>query len=667
MNEIWFIVIICILIVLLIVISSSMGKLKEQNRSLCQTLKKAEENKDETALLVEHLPDPYLIINSHSRIVYANRAMLTGLGMQNSDEIIGKSVFDFILSPSKSEVHNRIERVFSGERLKSITFKVKTGTAKLIEYEITTAPIQYLGESCVIIAARDATGKKQIEQELFQTREQLQDLLAYVDAAIWIRDSKTGELVVSLGMENIFGYSEEAFQNRALLRDEIIHPEDIEFVKEKVKAFGHNPIKFDYRIIKNKTEVRWLHLSSTPILGENGDTPKMMGILVDITDVKQTEEKLKESEEHYRILQESLDHFSKDLSKVMKISDLESRLILELQEILGLQEGIHILEIDDRLNLYRCTGGSADLHEAVLQDFDETAQIGSIVEFEMGWIIKIGEIHERIIVLSIEKSKAATSIYDKKIWLQTISRYVSVLYENLYTLEEMIKELERKTKDKLAPRWIMRLLFLLAEKERARLSADLHDSVLQNQILWYRKLQSLRSEWDIPGDLEDELYTIEEGMLDVIRQIRVTCNNLRPPYLNEVGLIKALETLFSQTERDVQFVIEFDHTGLHHDLNEEEMITIYRVAQELLANARKHSNATKVEFCISSIDRTVYFSYSDNGVGMKFENLVDSFDHIGLSGIKRRVDSINGEIELYSSPGKGVNLLISIPIGNIKV
>jgi two-component system, NarL family, sensor histidine kinase ComP len=118
---------------------------------------------------------------------------------------------------------------------------------------------------------------------------------------------------------------------------------------------------------------------------------------------------------------------------------------------------------------------------------------------------------------------------------------------------------------------------------------------------------------------------------------------------------------------NVEYTIEFDYAGLKYSLSEEEMITLYHVTQELLANAGKHSHATKIEFMISSIDDTIYFSYQDDGVGMDIEQSVDSFKHIGLSGIKTRVDSIEGEMEMYSAHGKGVNLLITIPTGEKKL
>lgn len=188
-------------------------------------------------------------------------------------------------------------------------------------------------------------------------------------------------------------------------------------------------------------------------------------------------------------LQESLDHFSQDLFKVMKISDLEERLILELKGILGL-DGFYIIEIDDKLNLYRSTGGSSDFDESVLHDYDQMILIGDIVKVQHGCFVKVGETNGRIILLCMENCQDIAETMPQRVWLQTISRNVSVLYENLITIKDLAKELEQRSQDRSTPRWILRLLFLVAEKERMNLSADLHDSVRQNQILWYRKLES---------------------------------------------------------------------------------------------------------------------------------------------------------------------------------
>ncbi|WP_251554677.1 PAS domain S-box protein [Neobacillus muris] len=388
--------------------------------------------------------------------------------------------------------------------------------------------------------------------------------------------------------------------------------------------------------------------------------PAILTVSRDVSERRKQQQQLEESEERYRMLQESFNHFSKDLFKVMEPSDLEKRLMEEIAQVFKIEDTF-IMEMDQQLNFYRSTGGSEEFHEIMLKNF-RSADIGELVWTERGAYVKIGEPNNRMILLCSENRQIQSQLQaPHRIWLQTISRYISVLYENLFTIEDLAKELENYSNGNAASKWVLRLLFHVAEKERIRLSADLHDSVLQNLIFHYRKIQSLCMDSILPEELTQELRQVEAGLLEGIHQIRVTCNHLRPPYLNEQGIIKAMESLIGYTEKQVTFMIEFDFEGLKFLPNEEGTIALYRVAQELLANAQKHSNATKVEFTLSSMEDTIYFMYQDNGVGFNPDTQDYSFEQIGLSGMKKRVDSVGGDMELYSLPGKGVNVLVTVP------
>ena len=140
-------------------------------------------------------------------------------------------------------------------------------------------------------------------------------------------------------------------------------------------------------------------------------------------------------------------------------------------------------------------------------------------------------------------------IQAKKIWLETITRYASVLYDNFRVIEDLTRELEKLgSSQQIMPLWLLRLMLHLSENERKRLSQDLHDAALQEQIIWYRKLNQITSDLDLPEHLRPQLEEIEQGLLDVIYQIRITCNELRPPLLKEEGLERSLEALFEFTQ-----------------------------------------------------------------------------------------------------------------------
>jgi two-component system sensor histidine kinase ComP len=202
----------------------------------------------------------------------------------------------------------------------------------------------------------------------------------------------------------------------------------------------------------------------------------------------------------------------------------------------------------------------------------------------------------------------------------------------------------------------------LSENERKNLSQDLHNAALQEQIIWYRKIEQLSTSQLIAEDLRDQLQQITQGLLDVIYQIRITCNELRPPMLKEEGLISSLEALFEFTQMRTNYSIQFEAGDFHHTLSDNQLIGLYRIVQELLANATKHSNAMNVRITLFSQPDRIQLIYEDNGVGMDLSKMEDSFKSMGVYGMKERVRSMEGTIRFHSQPNNGLAIFITIPV-----
>jgi signal transduction histidine kinase len=246
------------------------------------------------------------------------------------------------------------------------------------------------------------------------------------------------------------------------------------------------------------------------------------------------------------------------------------------------------------------------------------------------------------------------------VWLETITRYVSVLFEHFVLIEDLTKNLELAASKQVAPTWLLRFMFNLSENERKRLAQDLHDSLLQEQIIWYRKLSLLLGAKSINGELREQLEQIAEGLLDVVYQLRIICNELRPPVIINEGLTSSLESLFEFTQLRTNYQIYFESEAFIHKLDDEVLIGLYRIVQELLANAAKHSFATEVHIILASEGKLIYLNYKDNGIGMNLPG-EDSLKSMGIYGMKERVRSMDGTIVFRSSEKKGLAVNISIP------
>lgn len=365
-----------------------------------------------------------------------------------------------------------------------------------------------------------------------------------------------------------------------------------------------------------------------------------------------------------RNYQVSLNRFSQQISKVATKADLEKIVLTEVLKMLPIELAV-ILEVSSDDQTVKIGKTDVDVPKIQFSDLSSgrrTYEIGEMIELDNGLCILIGKQQKTQYYLVIGwKLNRMGYNPDELVWLRTLANYVGILYENLEMIAGLISEFELR-KDQQTPAWISRLVFSLAENERRRLASDLHDSALQDQLLWYRRFESLLDEGQIPDHVHSKMEDIKEGLLDVIHQIRQTCNELRPPFLKEIGAIDAIHQLCMNAQMNANFNVEFVYPSLSLEMDDDYVLTIYRLTQELLRNTMKHAAATEVYLEISNDAEQLVYRYRDNGVGMDLRQLKSSFSHMGLSGIRERVVSFNGKVEFRSAPGEGFEACITFPL-----
>lgn len=369
------------------------------------------------------------------------------------------------------------------------------------------------------------------------------------------------------------------------------------------------------------------------------------------------------SEKHN--LQSSIYQFVDFLSQEKNKFSIEKHFISEIKSVLGLKNAV-LLKYDKQYNKLENGTEFGDIYDDFIKqllEYNRKYMIGELYEADSHYYLLAAENKRMALLVVLEGKQNLTSFNaDEKEWLKTISYFMNITYQNLQLIEELIAELELLRTEGNAPEWLLRMLFQLEEKERKRLSIDLHDSALQDQLLLYRKLTGILEKYEWEHNIEQELSFINEGMLDVIYEIRETCNELMPPLLKETGITASLENLFKKARLRTNIVVDFfADINYHNLLNEEIAIVLYRVVQELLNNAEKHSNATNVGFTLIQEQNNLILTYKDNGNGIDEEKLRTMKDNIGFYGIKERIRSVNGNIELTNSTN-GVEIDINIPI-----
>lgn len=468
---------------------------------------------------------------------------------------------------------------------------------------------------------------------------------------IIIIDEKQIVRYVTPSFQIIFGLDHECFVGTNVF--DPVHPDD----KEELMEAHRQVLKLqipktnEYRVFDAKGEIKYFESRVMPVPHH----PDRLAVVTirDITDRKMMENELETRKNRYEELQNSLKEFSKDLSSVMKLSDLEERLRKEITYILPNSKP-YLLQFHREEQKVE-----EELFTAVEAYLPQLA-MGKFVQISDKTYIRIGDRREYSYILVLH-SPSINEMMDS-IWLETLVCFTVMVFENLNVIENLMNQLEEVMQGNETPQWVLRLLFNLQEQQRQNLSSDLHDTILQDQVDLFRRIETLQKQNELEYKVKDQLKEIGQGLLDTIHQIRMTCNELRPPLLRELGLERALENLFEYTQLSSTFKITFETDMINHStIGEELIIGIYRIIQELLNNAAKHSKASMLHFQISKQD-TLKIFYYDNGVGFEREKLNPTFHSMGLTGIRQRVQSLNGKIEFDSVLGQGVTIRMDFPI-----
>ena len=201
------------------------------------------------------------------------------------------------------------------------------------------------------------------------------------------------------------------------------------------------------------------------------------------------------------------------------------------------------------------------------------------------------------------------------------------------------------------------------EKERQRISRDLHDSSLQDltHLVHQVELSSLYIDQD-PLKAKLELASIESGLRKVIDDIRNRIYDLRPMTFDDLGLRETLLNFFSVLNREGHFEILVDIDDIEDEFLTEEkkisLIMIYRIIQECVQNGMEHSRGNQIKVVLKKKKNFILIQIADNGIGFDLEEAEKKDRHFGLSVVKERAFLLGGEMKIDTDHGTTVSIEI---------
>ena len=207
------------------------------------------------------------------------------------------------------------------------------------------------------------------------------------------------------------------------------------------------------------------------------------------------------------------------------------------------------------------------------------------------------------------------------------------------------------------------------EEERQRISRELHDDTGQIMTLLLVRLKLLEARADTE-QLKNELADLRMLVAGAIDRVRQQALNLRPPVLDQLGLVPAIRSLVETYTTTTHIAVHTEITDRTPGLSPERTIAIYRVAQEALTNVAKHAGAHNVDLRLRMENNDLCLTIRDDGYGFDAANMLHSRQRtgpqragVGLFGMEERARLAGGTLSITSAPGQGTSVTLRVPAG----
>jgi len=200
------------------------------------------------------------------------------------------------------------------------------------------------------------------------------------------------------------------------------------------------------------------------------------------------------------------------------------------------------------------------------------------------------------------------------------------------------------------------------EDERARIARELHDETAQTLSAFTLELATLRNEKLRKSDMKKVTERLELLSHDMARGIYRLVHDLRPAQLDDLGLVPALRFLIEQDCCPLGLRVDFEARGRPQRLKPLVETVLFRVGQEALANLARHAQVQEGRVVINYAAKQVSMKVSDHGRGFDPAENFRPPHGWGLAGMKERVESVGGILQIESAPGQGTSIDVRIPL-----
>ncbi len=624
-------------------------------------------------------------IDRRYRIVEVSEHWLQVLGYEQS-EVIGRTVTDFMTEESRRYA----EAV-------TIPEFIKTGYARDLSYQFVKKNGEIVDVLFSAIAERNAEGNfiqslavlkdvseaKRAAERLCQSEQRFDLAVSGASDGLWDWDIPTGEEWWSPRFYELLGHEVGEIEATYAMFLDLLHPEDKDTTLEAVRAHLEDRVRYDVeiRLCTKSGEYRWFRSRGQALWDETGQPVRMAGSIQDITDHKRDEEALRQQAERLRVLR-MMDQAILAARSPAAIAQAALRHIRRLvpcnrASILMFDFETQMCKVlaADVSDESRVRAGAQFPLEAVaeieeirqgkVRIFDDAllpSKLGGAIQVLNGeglrshLVVPLLSQHELIGSVNLGAERPSAFAPEHVDIVAEVANSVAVAIQNARLFEQVRAGSERLQN-------LSRQLVEVQEAERRHIARELHDEI--GQALTGLKL-TLEMNTRLPADaIGESLVEATAVVHDIMGKVRELSLSLRPPMLDDFGLLHALLWIFQRyTARTNVQVMTSNLTGLDGRRFPSEIETAaYRIVQEALTNIARHAHVPEATVSVWTDHTTLYVQIQDHGIGFDPEAVQASRPCSGLAGMRERVALLNGCFTLESAPGAGTQLTAELPLG----
>lgn len=209
---------------------------------------------------------------------------------------------------------------------------------------------------------------------------------------------------------------------------------------------------------------------------------------------------------------------------------------------------------------------------------------------------------------------------------------------------------------------LCRGLVELQEKERRRIACELHDEIGQTVTRIKLNLEMISTASS--GAVRTKLLELQSALADLMTWARELTLDLRPPILDDLGLVHALPLHFERYTAQTNVRVIFEHDGLGRRFDPDVETAAYRVVQEALTNVARHARVDSVKVGLWAGRDVLRAQIHDRGIGFDPDVQFASIRNCGLTGMRERVALLGGKLKVRSAPGTGTRLTAEFPLSD---